>query len=148
EEFIKDPSRASGYFMERYAVCHTSGSQGQPALVLQEKMAFENLFAMQVARGHTLPKTWTQFYKNFGNRRRWAIFLLRPGFFPSGSAFAHMPKPVRRFANVLHLKVTDPLEENVRKLNEFQPNFITGYTHVVENIAREQRAGRLHLREG
>ena len=34
----------------------------------------------------------------------------------------------------------------VAKLNEFQPEFITGYTSSLEALAREEEQGRLRLR--
>src|SRR5947199_18054 len=34
EDFIADPANLGRYYLGRYAVCHTSGSQGQPALVV------------------------------------------------------------------------------------------------------------------
>src|SRR5215471_9042780 len=40
EEFIANPANHGKLFLDRYVVCHTSGSQGQPAFVVQE---FDNL---------------------------------------------------------------------------------------------------------
>ena len=34
------------------------------------------------------------------------------------------------------IKETDPFEANVKKLEEFKPNFITAYVHVLEQLAR------------
>jgi phenylacetate-coenzyme A ligase PaaK-like adenylate-forming protein len=38
-----------------------------------------------------------------------------------------------------------PIEDTVARLNEYQPEFVTGYTSSLEALAREQRHGRLHL---
>jgi phenylacetate-coenzyme A ligase PaaK-like adenylate-forming protein len=148
EAFVADKSNVGTFFLGKYPVLHTSGSQGQPALLVQDPGAFRRLFSMQVARGHTLPKTWTTFFSNFLNKKRWAIFQLRPGFFPSGAAFAYMPPALRRFVEVLRLNYTDPFAENVRRLNEFQPHFISGYGHIMVNLARAEMAGELRLRAG
>src|SRR5262245_47579745 len=145
ESFVADPSNVGKHFLGKYPVLHTSGSQGQPALLVQDPGAFRRLFSMQIARGHTLPKTWTTFFTNFLNKKRLAIFQLRPGFYPSGAAFAYMPHAMRRFAKVIRLRYTDPFHDNVCKLNEFQPHFISGYGHIMVNLAMAEMNGDLHL---
>lgn len=145
-EFVSDPANVGRLFLGKYPILHTSGSQGQPALLVQDPGAFHRLFAMQVARGHTLPKTWKTFFTNFVRRTRYAIFQLQPGFFPSGAAFASMPPAMKRFVKLLRLQYTDPFHETVRKLNEFQPHLISGYGHVMVNLAMAEMRGELNLR--
>ena len=41
------------------------------------------------------------------------------------------------FLRVLHLSVFTPVGETVARLNEFQPEFVTGYTSSLEALARE-----------
>lgn len=146
--FTGDPANFGSYYLNQYSICHTSGSQGQPAFIVQNRLAFLHLFAMQIARGHSLPKTWKEFATRLVNKKHWVIFMLRPGFFPSAAAFSYMPKAVRRFVKIHILYLTDSWEENLRKLNEIQPNFITAYTHVHEKLARAQDQGQLKLVEG
>lgn len=146
ERFVSDPANVGKLFLDKYPVLHTSGSQGQPALLVQDNGAFRRLFSMQAARGHTLPKTWTTFFTNFMNKKRLAIFQLRPGFFPSGAAFAYMPSAMKRFVKVLRLQYTDSFDDNVRRLNEFQPHFISGYGHIMVNLAMAEMNGDLNLR--
>lgn len=147
-EFTAQPTNFGHYFLHKYSVCHTSGSQGQPAFVVQDRLAFLHLFAMQIARGHSLPKTWKEITTRLMNRKNWVIFMLRPGFFPSAAAFNYMPRPVRRFARIHVLYLTDPFEKNIARLNEIQPDFITAYTHVHLNLARAEQQGKLKLRDG
>ncbi len=147
EAFVKDVSNVGKFYLNKYAVCLTSGSQGQPAIVVQDRAALRTLFAMQAARGHSLPKTWSEFFKRITVRKRWVIFLLRPGFFPSSSAFHYMPKGMKRFANLTVIHLNQPFEKIVEQLNEIKPNFITAYVHVLENLARAQQRGELKLLE-
>lgn len=145
-EWMSDVSRIGQYYLDQYVVCHTSGSQGQVAIVVQDREAPFHLFAMQVARGHAMPKTWgTLFKKIFQKRSRWAMVLFKPCFIPSGAAFGYMPKPSKKLADMLRLNLMDPFEENVRKLEEFQPNFITAYVHVLEQLARAAKEGKTSL---
>ena len=147
EKFIGDLANLGTYYLGRYVPCHTSGSQGQPVLIVQERTDLMLTFALQLARGHAQPKDWKQYIKRIVRPSRWASFRLQHGFYPSGAAFAYMPAPVRRFARTLRLSLLDPLADNVAKLNAYQPNFLTAYASVLETLAREQTAGRLRLRE-
>src|SRR5262245_18592704 len=55
ERFIADPANEGKYYLGRYAVCHTSGSQGQPALVLHDRPQALLSVAAQIARTRVLP---------------------------------------------------------------------------------------------
>ncbi len=147
EQFIARPENLGKYFLDRYVVCHTSGSQGQPAIIIQDRADLELTFALQIARGHARPKRWRTFLGRLVDPARMATVTLRPGFYPSGAAFAYLPPAARRFVKLLRLSLLDLLPENVAKLNAFRPNFLTGYASVLETLAREERAGRLRLHE-
>lgn len=145
-EFMSNLDNIGSYFLDEFVVSHTSGSQGQAAIIVQPKDAPFQLFAMQVARGHSMPKTWaTVFKKIFQKRSRWALVLFKPCFIPSGAAFGYMPKASRKLADMLRLNLTDPFEENIKKLEEFKPNFITAYVHVLEHLARAAKEGKTTL---
>ncbi|MDW8221970.1 MAG: hypothetical protein RMJ82_03345 [Gemmatales bacterium] len=147
EAFASDPANLGRLFLNRYVICHTSGSQGRPILIVQERKDIQLAFALQLARGHPLEKRWKTLFRRFGRPARWASFYVKPGFYPSAVVFTYMPRAIHRFAQTLRLSLQDSLEKNVQKLNEFQPNFLTGYASVLEALAREQLAGRLRLRE-
>ncbi|HQR09223.1 MAG TPA: hypothetical protein PLN21_20545 [Gemmatales bacterium] len=145
-EFMTNLDNIGKYYLDEFVVSHTSGSQGQAAIIVQPKDAPFHLFAMQVARGHAMPKTWgTVFKKLFQKRSRWALVLFKPCFIPSGAAFGYMPKASRKLADMLRLNLSDPFEETVKKLEEFKPNFITAYVHVLEQLARAAKQGKTTL---
>src|SRR5262249_54631872 len=52
ERFIDDPANVSRLFLGRYPVCHTSGSQGQPLIVVQDRLSLDLLFTFQMSRGN------------------------------------------------------------------------------------------------
>src|SRR5262249_14848849 len=51
EKFIGDPNNLGNLYLGRYVPSHTSGSQGQPALILQEPHGVAITLALQMARG-------------------------------------------------------------------------------------------------
>ncbi|AGK58541.1 AMP-dependent synthetase and ligase [Hyphomicrobium denitrificans 1NES1] len=148
EAFISDHANLGVYYKGKYALCHTSGSQGQPALVVQDKHAIITSFAAQFARGNKVKRKFLPHLGRLVNPARMVIITQRPGFYPSSTFFNYFPRVARPYLKLQRMSVFDPIEEIVQRLNDFQPSFITGYTSSLEYLAREQEAGRLKLREG
>lgn len=146
--FMEDASNIGKKYQGKYVVCHTSGSQGESAVLVQEQNDVDKTFAMQVARGHSMPKTWGTLWKKMtSSKTRMSVFLFRKSFFPSGAAFENVPASMHRIVDLQRLNLNDDFEENLERLNEFKPNIITAYTHVLENLARAELQGKLKLRK-
>lgn len=146
ERFMSDPANVGAYYKDNYAVCHTSGSQGQPAIIVQDKPAILTTFAAQFARGKPLSRRFLPHLQRLFRPARFSIITQKPGFYPSSTFFNYFPERARRFIKLQRLSVFDPPEVLVEKLNSFQPNFITGYTSALETITRELKAGNLKLK--
>src|SRR5262249_46181067 len=67
---------------------------------------------------------------------------------PSGATFGYLAAARPPVMRLLHLSVFAPLAETVARLNDFRPEFVTGYASALEQLAREEAAGRLRLRAG
>jgi phenylacetate-coenzyme A ligase PaaK-like adenylate-forming protein len=126
ERFVANPKNLGKLFLGRYGVSHTSGSQGPPALIVQDKTALMLTFAVQFARGTAGEKRRLPHLSRLWKAARLALVTQHPGFYPSGAAFGYLPAAAKPFFKVPHLSVFDPIEENVAKLNEFCPEFIVG----------------------
>jgi phenylacetate-CoA ligase len=146
ERFIADPANLGRPYLGRYAVCHTSGSQGQPALVVQPKDDILLGLAAQLARGQEMARLWPWVFRRIGHPVRFAAVTQRPGFYPTGAVFSYLAAASIPLLDFLHLSVFDPIADVVERLNEFQPEFLASYPSELEALAREQRAGRLRLR--
>ncbi len=143
EAFLSVPSNLGTYYLGRYGVSHTSGSQGQPALIVQDRDALMQTFVVQFVRGTRISNRFFPHLERLWRPARMAVMTQHPGFYPSGAAFGYLPAAAKPFFKVLHLSVFDPVEESVTRLNAFQPEYIVGYTSSLETLAREARAGRL-----
>ncbi|HEU5117036.1 MAG TPA: hypothetical protein VFT74_10260, partial [Isosphaeraceae bacterium] len=139
-----DPENEGKLFLGRLAASHTSGSQGQPMLMVQEQSALELLFGLQMTRGNVRKPSVAEAVRRFTNPARLAIVTLKRGFYPSASTFEYMPKQAKRFMRVLRLSQTD--DDVVERLNAFRPTALTAYAGVLEMLALEALAGRLKLR--
>lgn len=143
ETFIDDPANEGRWFLGRYAVSHTSGSQGQPLVMVADRGHLEMLFAMQMSRGNVGKVTAIEALRKLFIPARLAVVTLKKGFYPSASSFEYMPAAARRYVNVLRLSQTDI--DLVEQLNAFRPTALTGYASVLEMLAIEAEAGRLKL---
>jgi phenylacetate-coenzyme A ligase PaaK-like adenylate-forming protein len=147
QQFIENPGNQGKLVLDRYAVCHTSGSQGQPALVVQELDHMLLSFVVQLARGQVLRRhPLALLFQRLRQPARLAVVTQRPGFYPSSVAFSHLGNAQLPFLRLLRLSVFDSAPELVMRLNDFRPHYLIGYTSSLELLAREEQAGRLRLR--
>ena len=145
--FVSHPDNLGRMYLGRYGVSHTSGSQGQPALIVQDREALNLVFAVQFARGTKLKRRFLPHLGRIVNPARMAVLTVKPGFYPSASAFAYFPRFLKPVFKILHLSFSDPMATNIRKLENFRPEYITGYASALEALGREQAEGRMQLRE-
>ncbi|HEX2842609.1 phenylacetate--CoA ligase family protein [Hyphomicrobium sp.] len=145
--FVDDKRNLGKLYINTYGVSHTSGSQGQPALIVQDREALNLVFAVQFARGAKLKRRFLPHLGRLIKPARMAVLTIAPGFYPSAAAFAYMPKFISPGFKVLHLTVSEPMAKNIRKLEDFRPDYITGYASALEAFGREEAEGRMRLRK-
>jgi phenylacetate-coenzyme A ligase PaaK-like adenylate-forming protein len=146
EDFISDPDRLGEWFHGRYAVSRTSGTQGLPALIVQDRGMMELLFALQMVRGSVFPSGPAAALERLFRPARLAVVTIGRGFYPTAAALAYAPPASRRFVDRLWLTHIEPLDEVTEQLNRFRPDVLLAYANVLEILAREALAGRLRLR--
>lgn len=143
ERFVDNPENAGRPFLGRYTVSHTSGSQGQPMLIVQDRRLSELVFGLQMTRGNAKRATPIEAARRLISPARLAIVTLKRGFYPSATVFESIPAAARPFVKVLWLSQTD--RDVIDRLNAFRPTVLTGYAGVLEELALEAEAGRLRL---
>lgn len=135
ERFIDHPENVGRLFLDTYPVCHTSGSQGQPMLVVQDHLSLDLLFAFQMTRGNTG-------YRQLGpldavrrlvSPARMAVLISKPGFFPSAWAWRHLPRGLHPYVRLLYLPASDP--DLAAKLAAFRPTILTATPTALDLLA-------------
>lgn len=147
QRFVENPDNLGKLYRGRYGIAHTSGSQGRPALIVQDRQTLAMNFAIQVTRSSGTHKKFCNHLDRVWSPARVAIVTQRPGFYPSGFSFSYLPPGLKPFFKTKWFSVFDPIEKTVADLRAYAPNYITGYTSGLETIVREEEAGRLKLRE-
>jgi len=142
EEFLDDPANVGKLFKGR-PVCHTSGSQGQPLILVHDWLSLDLLFAFQMTRGNVgyIRRGMREFLKRFLSPARLAVIVNRPGFYPSAVVWKHRPRTMSRFMKLETILGNDP--ELVSKLNAFQPTALTATPTTLDLLAT--RADKPHL---
>lgn len=126
EQFIGDVRNVQTPFLGKYCVAHTSGSQGQPALIVQNQLVLDLLFAFQMTRGNPAfrgLKRFTLAARNLVHPTHLAVLISQQGFFPSAWVWQRLPEYMRRYIRFLFLPANDP--DLVAKLNDFSPTVLT-----------------------
>ncbi len=137
QAFMEQPTNLGKYFRGRYVLSHTSGTQGRPMMIVQDRRDLELLFALQFSRGNAGRRvSVTEGMRRLFNRVRLAVVTMRPGFFPSASAFTYFPKPAQRFVDLRHFSFDDA--QLVENLNAFRPNAITAYAGLLTTLASKK----------
>ena len=136
----RDPE-TRGSFMGKYTMLTTSGTTGEPLMMVRDghrnaihgAILQSRLFA---AIGDLL---------DFSKHRNAALVLDDPRI-SSYSSFLRRQKSRPGFEqNMLCVPVRLSTEEKVRRLNEFQPELITGYPSEALLMAIQQKKGLLHI---
>jgi phenylacetate-CoA ligase len=142
ETFTTDPQNLGHWFLDRYAVSHTSGTQGRRALIVQDRRALQIFFALMCSRAHAFGTPGImEGLRRLRSPARIAVINLQRGFYPSASSFEFMQDFVGRFIRIERFSAMQP--DLIDRLNAFQPNVLISYTSVLEILAKSYNL-RLH----
>jgi phenylacetate-coenzyme A ligase PaaK-like adenylate-forming protein len=147
DAFISNPELIGHDYLDRYVVCTTSGSTGIPAILVHDHGALAVYNVLGYIR--SLP-VFLSSLRNIGallrGKARLAAIFVTGGHFLGNTMSARRRKKMPWRAKTQHLfSALTPISELVRELNTFQPVIVGGYPSVLEVLAKEQEAGRLHI---
>jgi phenylacetate-coenzyme A ligase PaaK-like adenylate-forming protein len=147
EAFISDPARIAAPFREKYFLCTSAGTTGQPALFVHDRGAIDVYRAINFARlgvaWFDAGDLWRMALRGY----RWAAVLGAGGHY-AGAGWIELERRRDPFRSLAYrvFPVQQPLADLVAALNAFDPAVLTGYPSALELLAEEQVAGRLNLR--
>ena len=147
EDVLGDPSRIGGFYRGQYLVMKTSGSTGEPAVLLHDRNSLQvaNLLARIRERRMLVTAAETRAFLRRGLR---AGALIADGDHFAGLVLTEMAR--RRSQQIARrvrvFSVLRPLPELVAELNEFQPTLLYGYPSAMLQLVPEEKSGRLRIR--
>jgi phenylacetate-CoA ligase len=126
----------------RYHILHTSGTSGEVGYFVYSHNDWARGMAQGIGRGRNRP-----------HLRRWRFGRIRGAFYGAvGGHFAGVSMTsgarvgvAKLFIDIGLFEVNDPLPKVIAELNEFQPEFLSGYTTALKILAAKQREGILKI---
>ena len=130
---VRDPRQ---FYNDDLIVLHSSGSSGKIAIFVYDRKAW-HVMTTTVATHLPPPKTG-----RYG-RTRVATYLASHGHFAGVTSSVLMPKSEYE---VLILSLLDSTERVVERLNNFQPDQLSGYSSSIAMLAELAILGHLNIR--
>lgn len=134
EQYVSDDRNLGKWYLDEYAVCQTSGSQGAPLQIVQNRSSLNVIFALMSARSSPdgAPNLW-EGIRRLIRPKHVVAMLFRRGVYPSSMTVDFMPHIVAPFARLTRLSSMQA--DLIDRLNELQPDVLTGYASVLEALA-------------
>jgi phenylacetate-coenzyme A ligase PaaK-like adenylate-forming protein len=147
KDLLGDASRIGGLYRGQYLVMTTSGSTGEPAVLVHDRTSLQVANLLGPIRERRTLMTGAE-ARAFVHRGLRAAALIADGDHFAGvvlteAARRRSPRIARR---VRVFSVLRPLPELVADLNDFQPTVLYGYPSAMLQLATEQKSGRLNIR--
>jgi phenylacetate-coenzyme A ligase PaaK-like adenylate-forming protein len=144
-DFLPDLSLVGTRYLGRYHVMTTSGTTGEPAVLLHDRGSWHVMHVLARTRPRPLAGAGDPRAVLHGNLRTSALYAGggHYGGMVTFEAVRHASPFIAKRARAF--SVLSPIEEIVAGLNEFQPSVIGGYPSAMMLLAGEQRAGRLRI---
>jgi len=129
--------KSNDRFLGRYFVAATSGSTGLRGIFLWDRDEW-----MQVLASYARANDWAGIAAGLTKRMKLAVVSSRTPWHQSAVVGATLDSS---WVPTLRLDATEPIEHIVGELDRFQPDALVGYASMLQLLADEQLAGRLHL---
>ncbi len=142
-EFMNDLDNVGRGFMGRYLVFTTSGSTGNPSIILCDKTAKNVMDAIAILRAYARKEDLKAFIKKRGKT---AGVFATGGFYLGYASVRnrHLRMPWKK-RQAMITSILNPIEKIVEELNRFQPAMLGGYPTALELLAEEKKSGRLRI---
>lgn len=146
-DFLCHANLAGVPYLGRYHVATTSGTTGEPAVIVHDAESWA-LLSTVGRRGEWRFVAARDVLWGVARRGlRVAGLFAGGGHFGAAAALESARRRNSMFARWFRVfSVLRPLAELVAELNDFQPTALEGYPTALAVLAEEQRAGRLNIR--
>lgn len=141
--FMSDLTNVGKKLDGKYLVYTTSGSTGNPCIVLYDETTINVSSAIGVLRSFARPQDMREFMKSGG--KTLALFADNGFYLGTGSVRYNLRKMPWKKNKMKTFDVRKPPQEIVDLLNEYQPSMIGCYPTAMEILAAEQEKGNLHI---
>lgn len=142
KEFTKNTDNVGRLLNGKYLVFMTSGSTGNPAVVLYDKTNIAVASAVSACRTFARKQDYQAFEKN---GRRTAGVFASYGFYLACGMSRYMSLKMPFLKNKITVDVNAPMGEIVKELNNFNPVLLSGYPSNLSVLCKQQDNGELNI---
>lgn len=143
-DFMSDLSNVGTKLDGKYLVYTTSGSTGNPCIMLYDESTVNVSSAIGVLRSFARKEDMSAFISS--GKKTLALFADNGFYLGCGSVRYNLKKMPWKKKVMKTCDVRRPTEEIVSLLNEYNPSMIGCYPTAMELLAAEQEQGRLNIR--
>ncbi len=141
--FMEDPDNIGRKLRGKYLVFTTSGSTGNPLVMLCDETTNNVMGAINTMRSFARKKDLVAFMKRGG--KTIGVFATGGFYLGNSSVRARLLASPRKRKQMAVTSALLPIPQIVEELNAFQPAMLGGYPTVLELLVGEQERGRLHI---
>ncbi len=124
DAFTQDPDRIGRMIDGKYLIFKTSGSTGNPAVVLYDQGNIDVSSAVAAFRTFARKEDFRQFMKH---GKKTAGVFADYGFYLACGMSRYLQLKMPRQKTKITVDVNAPEEEIIKQLNDFQPSMLSGY---------------------
>lgn len=143
EAFMTDPDHIGRKFAGHYLVFTTSGSTGNPLVMLCDETTQHMMGAINLLRAITRKEDWRALILRSG--RTIGVFATGGFYLGNSSTRARLLQMPWKKHQLAVTSALLPTEAIVRELNAFQPAMLGGYPSSLALLVDEQQKGNLHI---
>lgn len=143
DRFMEDLSNVGKKLDGKYLVYTTSGSTGNPCIMLYDDTTINVSSAIGVSRSFARKEDMSAFLRSGG--KSLALFADNGFYLASGSVKYNLRKMPWKKSKMKTCDIRKPTEEIVAFLNDYQPSMVGCYPTAMELLAAEQEKGALHI---
>lgn len=148
EEYLGNTDNLTKKFMGKYNVLTTSGTTGVPLKKIRDERHINVNAALVHSRFYN-GGVFKEVKEVINPKSKFASVLATGGFHSAYISFEKTKKMLEEqgiYNTMLLLSINEPLDYMVEKLNEFQPEVLTGYPSALDVLSYEQKEGRLKIK--
>ncbi|GAA1752662.1 phenylacetate--CoA ligase family protein [Kocuria aegyptia] len=144
-DVLADPALVGTRYLGRYRVLTSSGTGGDPAVLVHDPLSWTVAGAVLGVRARRTVLRPGVVGPVARHGVRVAALLATGGHFAALTAAEDLRRSLLRGDRLRVLSVLRPLPELVAELDDFRPTVLVGYPSAVALLAAEQRDGRLRI---
>lgn len=142
-KFMENLDNIGRKFRGKYLVLTTSGSTGDPLVMLSNKTTINVMGGMTMMRSFARKEDFRAFIK--AGARSMGVFATGGFYLGNSSVRARLIKRPWKKKQFAVTSALLPIEQIVKELNTFQSVMLGGYPTVLELLIDEQKSSRLNI---